>query len=253
MGPVPNTVGTVGPLSSQNPWSIDPNDVRTGVFSYAILGLMLLAFVGMIAVDMFRKHQTGELQESMATLGNFLKLLLITMPKIMLDPRNIYKAWMLFTDQFRKVENKRYDKKKESDKKKDTPEKEFDSEAIIKRMHSMSSSDKSPTDTSKPSSKGKEKEPFFTGPLDKVKLVTTGSSGFKTGMSFDLGHGTRHGSSSADESGVGSSSTATRSSGLGLYPGDVGYVPYGCGDLGSGGCGDFGSGGCDSGAGGGCD
>ncbi|EEU38067.1 uncharacterized protein NECHADRAFT_84514 [Fusarium vanettenii 77-13-4] len=245
MSPVPNTVG---PLQSQNPWSIDPNDVRTGVFSYAILGLMLLAFFGMIAVDMFRKHRTGELQESMSTLGNFIKLLLITMPKIMLDPRNMYKAWILFTDQFRKVENKRYDKKKESDKKKDTPEKEFDSEAIIKRMHSMSSSDKSPTDTSKTSSKGKEKEPFFTGPLDEVKLITTSSSSFKTGINLKLGHGTRHGSSSTGGCGAGSSSNAAGRSGSDFYPGAVGYGLYGCGDLGSGGCA-----GTDGGAGAGCD
>lgn len=233
MSPVPNTVG---PSQSGNPWSIDPNDIRTFVFSYAILGLMLLAFVGMIAVDMFRKHRAGELQESMRTLGNFFKLLLVTMPKIMLDPRNIYKAWILFTDQFLKVENKRYDKKKESNRRKDTPEKEFDSEAIIKRMHSMSSSDKSPTDTSKPSPKGKEKETFFTGPLEEVKLVTTGSSAFNAGIDLELGHGTRHGSSSADDCGVGSSSTAAGGSGSDHYSGAVGYGSYGCGDFGLDGC-----------------
>ncbi|RSL80139.1 hypothetical protein CEP51_006789 [Fusarium floridanum] len=242
MSPVPNTVG---PLQSQNPWLLDPQDLRTGVFSYAILGLMLLAFVGMIAVDMFRKHRTGELQESMMTLGNFIKLLLVTMPKIMLDPRNIYKAWMLFTDQFRKVENKRYHKKKENDKKKDNPEKEFDSDAIIKRMHSMSSSDKSPTDTSKGTSKGKEKEkePFFTGPLDEVRLATTGSA-FNAGIDLELGHGTRHGSSSADDCGKGSSSTAGGSSGSGYFPGPVGYGSYGGDGFGADG-GAGGSGGCE--------
>ncbi|KAI8659259.1 hypothetical protein LRP88_05824 [Fusarium phalaenopsidis] len=243
MSLVPNTVG---PSQSGNPWSIDPNDIRTFVFSYAILGLMLLAFVGMIAVDMFRKHRTGELQESMRTLGNFFKLLLVTMPKIMLDPRNLYKAWILFTDQFRKVENKRYDKKKESNRRKDTPEKEFDSEAIIKRMHSMSSLYKSPTDTSKPSPKGKEKEPFFTGPLEEVKLVTTGSSAFNAGIDLELGHGTRRGSSSADDCGVGSSSTAAGGSGSDYCSGAVGYGSYGCGDFGSDGCA-----GADAGAG--CD
>ncbi|KAJ4328443.1 hypothetical protein N0V84_001127 [Fusarium piperis] len=244
MSPVPTTVG---PSPSQNPWSLDPQDLRTGVFSYAILGLMLLTFVCMIAVDMFRKHRTGELQESMATLGNFLKLLLVTMPKIMLDPRNIYKAWILFTDQFRKVENKRYDKKKESNRRKDAPEKEFDSAAIIQRMHSMSSSDKSPTDTSKGSpSKGKEKEPFFVGPLKEVEPVTTGSSVFTTGLGLTLSHGAGHGSSSADDCGVESSRSAAGGSGSDYYPGTVGYEGYtvDCGSHGSDGC-DGMSAGCD--------
>ncbi|RSL48690.1 hypothetical protein CEP54_012780 [Fusarium duplospermum] len=243
MSPVPNTVG---PLESQNPWLLDPQDLRTGIFSYAILGLMLLAFVGMIAIDMFRKHQTGELQESMTTLGKFIKLLLVTMPKIMLDPRNLYKAWILFTDQFRKVENKRYHKKKENEKRKDSTEKEFDSAAIIKRMHSMSSSDKSPTDTSKGTSKGKEKEnePFFTGPLDEVKLVTTGSSAFKAGIDLELGHGTRHGSSSADDCGKGSSTTAAGSSGSDYFSGALEHGSYGGDGFGSDG-GAGGSAGCE--------
>lgn len=222
MSPVPSTVGS---SPNHNPWAIDPQDIRTGIFSYAILGLMLLAFVCMIAVDMFRKHRTGELQESMMTLAGFIKLLVVTMPRIMLDPRNLYKAWILFTDQFRKAENKRYDKKKESEKNRDTPEKEFDSAAIIQRMHSMSSSDKSPTNTSKGGSpeKGKEKEPFFVGPLKEVKLVTTDSS---AGINLQLIHGAPHGSSPADGCGAGSSSSAAGGSGPDCHTGISGSGGY---------------------------
>ncbi|KAM0424244.1 hypothetical protein ACHAPT_010616 [Fusarium lateritium] len=176
---------TVGPSTSRNPWALDADDLTTGIFSYALLGLMLLAFVGMIAVDMFRKHRTGELQESMTTLGGFLELLVFDMPKIMLDPRNIYKAWILFTDQFRKAENKKYHKKKNNNNKSETPEKEFDSAAIIQRMHSMST-EKSPLSTPKSVSKVPAKEPFFVGPLEDVPLDNPATSSF--GIDLELGH-----------------------------------------------------------------
>lgn len=126
------------PTGDGYPFEIDFLDMRSAIFSYALLSIILVAFASMVVVDMIRKSRTGEFQESIKSIG-YLTVILVKLPFLIFSLKNINIVWLWFTDFFRSEKNKKRGLKK--------PDIELglitDSAAIIERLHFKSDSSSS--------------------------------------------------------------------------------------------------------------
>ncbi|KAF4977126.1 hypothetical protein FZEAL_6314 [Fusarium zealandicum] len=179
------------PLDRTNTLALDPADLSSGIFAYAILGLILAAFAGIIVVDMVRKHRTGELKDTGENLLS-LGVLILKLPFLLFSPKNMSALWIWFSDLFRKEENKRRGKGKEGI----SLDRQFDSVAVIERLGGKSES--SATDSNTPKTE--------SGP----ELPVIAASDFVATPVRGLGAGSRNGVFSGSERDLekGESSTA---------------------------------------------
>ncbi|KAK7423992.1 hypothetical protein QQZ08_008816 [Neonectria magnoliae] len=162
--------------NDNNPWMVDSNSMAATVLVYGLLILLFGALIGMLIVDMYRKHRTGELQETGHNLAS-IAVLIAKLPVIIFSRKNMSALWVLFTDLFRKKENKKRKKKKKDEL---TLNRAFDHNAVILRLAAKtpSSAEKTTTDsgTGSTEEKGKEKEvkPAKAGEQDNGEFVVIG-------------------------------------------------------------------------------
>ncbi|KAK7416807.1 hypothetical protein QQX98_005000 [Neonectria punicea] len=165
--------------NDDNPWMVDPNSIAATVLVYGLLTLLFGALIGMLIVDMYRKHRTGELQETGHNLAS-IAVLIVKLPVIVFSRKNMSALWVLFTDLFRKKENKKRNKKKKDEL---TLNRAFDHNAVILRLAAKTPDSTETTTTSgsgSPEEKGKEKgkekevQPAKAGEQDNGEFVVIG-------------------------------------------------------------------------------
>ncbi|KAJ4246619.1 hypothetical protein NW762_013562 [Fusarium torreyae] len=88
-----------------DPWSIY-EDRQAGIFSWAILGIFLLFFVGLVVKDMFAKYLGSELKEDGKNCLEILTIFL-RLPVILFSKDNMRALWVSITNIFRCTANKR--------------------------------------------------------------------------------------------------------------------------------------------------
>ncbi|KAF7553930.1 hypothetical protein G7Z17_g3272 [Cylindrodendrum hubeiense] len=120
--------------TEKNPFVVDSDDVAATIIVYVIIAFCFGSLIGLVLVDMRRKHRTGELQETGRTLG-FLCLFILKAPFMLFSRKNMSAVWVWFTDLFRSAENKKRKSKKDEAVSLD---RKFDDDAIIQRLGTKS-------------------------------------------------------------------------------------------------------------------
>ncbi|KAH7140103.1 hypothetical protein B0J13DRAFT_61338 [Dactylonectria estremocensis] len=112
-----------------NPFMVHSDSVAEIVLVWGIFTFFFGSLIGIMAVDMVRKHRTGELQESGRNIAS-LGLLVLKAPFMLFSRKNMSAVWTWFTDLFRSAENKKRKSKMDAV----SLDRRFDHEAVISRL-----------------------------------------------------------------------------------------------------------------------
>lgn len=101
------TINTTSYIASYlDPFTVDPDSTSVTFILYAAVTFGLLLFLLVIGIDMKRKYQTGELQESFRNMESML-LFLFKAPAKLLSKKNRDAMWDWIATPFRKLKSKK--------------------------------------------------------------------------------------------------------------------------------------------------
>lgn len=119
------------PTDGASALAYELDDKKTAIFAFVILGLILLVFVSIVLVDVYRKIRTGDFQDDMKGIGHLL-LIVLKAPFRILAPMNFVALWYWFINLFRSKDSKKQRKGDEE------VGQIADSAAVIERLNAKS-------------------------------------------------------------------------------------------------------------------